>query len=82
VTLRREAIAFLRGAHREGAGELAVALALAVLRGAAELPAEWSRLALAVRDGDAMWGAKAVTLAGVVLDEEGRATGDVVPKRV
>ena len=69
VTLRREAIAFLRGAHTEAGGDLATALAHAVLGGAAELPGEWTRLALDVRDADPSWAAKTVTLAGLVLDD-------------
>jgi hypothetical protein len=70
VTLRREAITFLRKAHTEAGGDLATALARAVLRGAAELPGEWTRLALEVRDVGPNWAAKAVTLAALVLDDE------------
>jgi hypothetical protein len=69
VTLRREALTFLRNAHTDAGGDLATVLALAVLRGAAELPGAWTRLALAVRDADPTWAAKAVTLAGLVLDD-------------
>jgi hypothetical protein len=45
-----------------------VALARAVLRAAADLPGEWTRLALEVRDADPSWAAKAVTLAAMVLE--------------
>ena len=69
MTLRREALTFLRSAHTDAGGSLATTLALAVLRGAAELPREWTRLALDVRDADPIWAAKAVTLASLVLDE-------------
>ena len=69
MTLRRKAVAFLRGASTNAGGELAKEFALAVLRSAAELPGEWTRLALVVRDADPNWAAKAVTLAGFVLDD-------------
>ncbi|MEP7124503.1 MAG: hypothetical protein ABJE95_26480 [Byssovorax sp.] len=70
MTLRREALTFLREAHTGAGGDLAMALATRVLWGAAELPSEWTRLALDVRDGDPTWAAKAVTLAGLVLDDD------------
>ena len=70
MTLRREALTFLRNAHTRAGGDLATGLAMAVLWGAAELPSEWTRLALDVRDGDPTWAAKAVTLAGLVLDDD------------
>ena len=79
MTLRREALAFLRGAHTDAGGDLAADLALTVLRGAAELPSEWTRLALDIRDGDPTWPAKAVTLAGVVLDDQ---AGELRPANV
>ena len=69
MTLRREAISFLRGASSNAGADLAMALARAVLREAAELPSEWTRLALEVRDADPSWAAKAVTLAAMVLEE-------------
>jgi hypothetical protein len=70
VTLRRAAIAFLRSAHTDAGGDLATVLARGVLRAAAELPGEWTRLALEVRDAAPTWAAKAVTLAGMVLDDD------------
>ena len=52
----------------DAGGDLATALARAVLRGAAELPDDWTRLALDIRGADPSWSAKAVTLAALVLD--------------
>ena len=45
-----------------------MSLALTVLRAAAELPGEWTRLARNVRDADPSWAAKVVTLAALVLE--------------
>ena len=70
--MRREAIAFLRGAHTESGGALATALADAVLGAGAEVPSAWMRLALDIRDADSTWAAKAVFLASFVLDDVAR----------
>jgi hypothetical protein len=74
VTFAREAIAFLKRAHSDDAGNLALELARVVLRGATDAPGEWTRLALEIRDGGPSWAAKAVTLAAAVLEE---AIGDI-----
>ncbi len=71
-TLAAPALAFLRGADTDAGGDLATALAMAVLRVAAEVPGAWTHLALAVRDGDPSWPARAVTLAGLVVGAEPR----------
>jgi hypothetical protein len=68
VTLRREATTFLLNASTDAGGDLATVLARAVLRGAAELPDDWTRLALDIRSADPHWPAKAVTLAALVLN--------------
>ena len=68
MTLRSAARAFLHNASTDAGGDLATVLARAVLRGAAELPDEWTRLALDIRGADPSWSAKAVTLAALVLD--------------
>ncbi len=66
--LRDAAVAFVRGAATERAGELAAALSTEVLAWAAWLPSAAVRLALDLRDGDPLWGPKAAQLAVLALD--------------
>ena len=68
VTLRSAALTFLLNASTDAGGDLATVLARAILRGAVELPDDWTRLALDIRGADPRWAAKAVTLAALVLD--------------
>ena len=68
MTLRSAARAFLHNASTDAGGDLATVLARAILRGAVELPDDWTRLALDIRGADPRWAAKAVTLAALVLD--------------
>jgi hypothetical protein len=78
VTAEDAALRFLQGAATPEAGQLAGEFWRAVLEEAAEQPGDVVRRALDLRDagaGDPLWGARTVTLAGMVLEAAVKTKG-------
>lgn len=78
VTAEEAALRFLRGASTPEAGQLAGELWHAVLEEAAVQPGDVVRRALELREAgvdDPLWGARTVTLAGMVLESAVKTKG-------